>query len=211
MKTTGTHRQHGADGGQPSYGSPVFDRVPSRRRPPEAGHPGGRRPLVLQPFNSSRVLPKYSSTWLFDEFEPHLSGVIYGYQAGDPIDDQANHSFSLSPQLRIEAGVLERDRGLAKLASPALPPGPAVEYARSEIILQIQCANELRFALRSAGIGPILARIACTYSSSEYKFATEASSSHHAPQRPQSRNEARTWGRLDGVRAACRTKTSTLP
>src|SRR6267378_6221838 len=86
-----------------------FDRVP----------PGGDRLRQVIRVDGVAGTPTFQFFKSFAEVFQHL--VVdefdltfrrhYGYQAGDPIDDQANTLFTL-PQLRIEASVLERDRGL---------------------------------------------------------------------------------------------------
>ncbi len=88
---------------------PRFDRVP----------PGGDRLRQVIRVDGVAGTPTFQFFKSFAEVFQHL--VVdefdltfrrhYGYQAGDPIDDQANTLFTL-PQLRIEAGVLERDCGL---------------------------------------------------------------------------------------------------
>ncbi len=90
-------------------GIPGFDRAP----------PGGDRPREIiwvdgfagtPAFQFFKSLAEVFQDLVVDEFDLAFRSH-YGYQAGDAIDDQANTLFTL-PQLRIEAGVLERDRGL---------------------------------------------------------------------------------------------------
>src|SRR6266403_4226665 len=112
-------------------GIPGFDRVPPC---------GDRLREIIRvdgfagtpTFQFFKSLAEVFQVLVVDEFDLAFRSH-YGYQAGDAIDDQANTLFTL-PQLRIEAGVLERNRGLRSQQLQHCDPLRR-ERARSQIVL----------------------------------------------------------------------------